>query len=204
MTLKLVNAFLKQHRKELGLKGYSKMSYLEKLNYLKEKTKGTKYEREIGKFTKPRVDEGIKKVLEKSGRGQNVRVKREKKARPPKPEPKGKVKKEVAKLEDEVKKTYKIKINSRITRYSPSFNINRKNSKLTKFLLNEGFTFDSKDGRRVYYQVKMSKKEATDFVSALKKFFGKDNPDLSGIDFYEEGKAYQGLVDRFEDADEGF
>jgi hypothetical protein len=77
--LRLVNAFLKTHRKELGLKGYSKMKYLEKLDYLKSKTKGTKYEREIAKFTKPKVDEGIKKVLDKSGRGKNVRVKREKK-----------------------------------------------------------------------------------------------------------------------------
>ena len=77
--LKLVNAFLKQHRKELGLKGYTKMTYLEKLDYLKSKTKGTKYEKEISKFTKPRVDEGIKKVLDKSGRGKNVRVKKTKK-----------------------------------------------------------------------------------------------------------------------------
>ena len=37
--LKIVNAFLKDHRKELGLKGYSKMSYLQKLKYLEEKTK---------------------------------------------------------------------------------------------------------------------------------------------------------------------
>tara|TARA_R100000654_G_scaffold10274_2_gene22984 strand:+ start:4180 stop:4890 length:711 start_codon:yes stop_codon:yes gene_type:complete len=77
--LKLVNAFLKQHRKELGLKGYTKMTYLEKLEYLKSKTKGTKYERDIAKFTKPRVDKGIKKVLDKSGRGKNVRVKSVKK-----------------------------------------------------------------------------------------------------------------------------
>ena len=60
--LKLVNAFLKTHRKELGLKGYTKMSYLEKLDYLKTKTKGTKYEKEIRKFTNPKVDEGIKQV----------------------------------------------------------------------------------------------------------------------------------------------
>ena len=77
--LKIVNAFIKDHRQELGLKGYSKMSYLEKLKYLEGKVKGTKYEREIGKLTKPRVDEGIKKVLDKSGRGKNVRVKKEKK-----------------------------------------------------------------------------------------------------------------------------
>jgi len=76
--LKIVNAFIKEHRQELGLKGYSKMKYLEKLKYLEGKVKGTKYEREIGKLTKPRVDEGIKKVLEKSGRGKNVRVKRDK------------------------------------------------------------------------------------------------------------------------------
>ena len=83
--LKIVNAFIKDHRKELGLKGYSKMSYLEKLKYLEGKVKGTKYEREIGKLTKPRVDEGIKKVLDKSGRGKNVRVKKEKKPVEPKP-----------------------------------------------------------------------------------------------------------------------
>ena len=76
--LKILNAFIKEHRTELGLKGYSKMSYLEKLKYIEGKVKGTKYEREIGKLTKPRVDEGIKKVLEKSGRGQNVKVKTDK------------------------------------------------------------------------------------------------------------------------------
>ncbi len=76
--LKIVNAFIKEHRTELGLKGYSKMSYLEKLKYLEGKVKGTKYEREIAKLTNPKVDEGIKKVLEKSGRGQNVRVKKDK------------------------------------------------------------------------------------------------------------------------------
>ena len=82
--LKILNAFIKEHRKELGLKGYSKMSYLEKLKYVEGKVKGTKYEREIGKLTKPRVDEGIKKVLMRptkkapEGRGQNVRVKRDK------------------------------------------------------------------------------------------------------------------------------
>jgi len=82
--LKIVNAFIKEHRTELGLKGYSKMTYLEKLKYLEGKVKGTKYEREIGKLTKPRVDEGIKKVLMRptkkapEGRGQNVRVKRDK------------------------------------------------------------------------------------------------------------------------------
>ncbi len=201
--LKLVNSFLKDHRKELGLKGYSKMSYLQKLDYLKSKTKGTKYEKEIRKFTKPRVDEGIKKVLEKSGR--KVKVKQ------PKKKPKMTTTQALQQMPldigdkiSQVKRTYEIKINSRITRYSPSFNINRKNSKLTKFILSKGFTFDSKDGRRVYYQVKMSKKEATDFVSALKKFFGKKNPDLLGIDFYEEGKAWDGLVNKFEDADDGY
>ena len=76
--LKILNAFIKEHRTELGLKGYSKMSYLDKLKYIEGKVKGTKYEREIGKLTKPRVDEGIKKVLEKSGRGQNVKVKTDK------------------------------------------------------------------------------------------------------------------------------
>ena len=81
--LKIVNAFLKDHRKELGLKGYSKMSYLQKLKYLEEKTKGTKYQREISKLTKPKVDEGIKAILQKSGRGKNVRVKKEKKVKPP-------------------------------------------------------------------------------------------------------------------------
>ena len=86
--LKIVNAFIKDHRKELGLKGYSKMSYLEKLKYLEGKVKGTKYEREIGKLTKPRVDEGIKKVLDKSGRGKNVRVKKNKEKADAKPKPK--------------------------------------------------------------------------------------------------------------------
>ncbi len=82
--LKVVNAFIKEHRKELDLKGTSKMTYLQKIKYLEGKVKGTKYEREIGKLTKPRVDEGIKKVLMRptknapEGRGQNVREKKDK------------------------------------------------------------------------------------------------------------------------------
>ena len=77
--LKVLNDFIKEHRKELGLKGYSKMKYLEKLNYVEGKVKGTKYEKEIKKLTEPKVDSGIKKILEKSGRGKGIEVKQKKK-----------------------------------------------------------------------------------------------------------------------------
>ena len=357
--LKIVNAFIKDHRQELGLKGYSKMSYLEKLKYLEGKVKGTKYEREIGKLTKPRVDEGIKKVLDKSGRGKNVRVKKEKKpvdkklnkemkslhskpkftkleeakpsqtavAKPKlKPKPKGKVKKAVAKIEEEIDKPkpsvkgktyyleldikelspsllkfaeekgwevyektsekvyikkkmttdesldddiwgsrkspgalrssrgvkltdkkekvipsaggkeddkpkpkpkantldkdlfmdglniastlgkskgtlFELKANERITRYSPSFNLNRKNSKINKFLNKEGFVLDDKEGRRFYFQKRMTLSEAEDFVNKMKKLMKKDNPDLLGFDFNSDKNN---LLNNFENADDGF
>jgi hypothetical protein len=128
--LKILNAFIKEHRKELGLKGYSKMKYLEKLKYVEGKVKGTKYEREIGKLTKPRVDEGIKKVLERSGRGKNVRVKREKKVvdrdldkelkalHSAKPKPTGRVKKAVAKIEEKEKQDKEKKKRGRPRKYN--------------------------------------------------------------------------------------
>jgi len=174
--LKIVNAFIKDHRQELGLKGYSKMSYLEKLKYLEGKVKGTKYEREIGKLTKPRVDEGIKKVLDKSGRGKNVRVKKEKKvkftkleeakpsqtavAKPKlKPKPKGKVKKAVAKIEEEIDKpkpsvkgkTYYLELD--IKKISPS---------LLKFAEGKGWEVYEKTSEKVYIKKKMTTDESLD------------------------------------------
>ena len=219
--LKIVNAFIKDHRKELGLKGYSKMSYLEKLKYLEGKVKGTKYEREIGKLTKPRVDEGIKKVLDKSGRGKNVRVKKEKKpvdkklnkemkSLHSKPKPKANTLDKdlfmdglnIASTLGKSKGTlFELKANERITRYSPSFNLNRKNSKINKFLNKEGFVLDDKEGRRFYFQKRMTLSEAEDFVNKMKKFMKKDNPDLLGFDFNSDKNN---LLNNFENADDGF
>ena len=64
---------------------------------------------------------------------------------------------------------FELKANERITRYSPSFNLNRKNSKINKFLNNEGFVLDDKQGRRFYFQKRMNLSEAEDFVNKMRK-----------------------------------
>ncbi len=189
--LKIVNAFIKAHRQELGLKGYSKMSYLEKLNYLEGKVKGTKYEREIGKLTKPRVDEGIKKVLMRptkkapEGRGQNVRVKKEKKVRPPKPQVKGRVKQAVAKIEEKEKadeKAEKKPPKKKKTRAAPvegidkpqppksksgriyylELDIKKIDPSLLKFAEENGWEVYEKTSDKIYLKKKMRSAEASD------------------------------------------
>jgi hypothetical protein len=96
---------------------------------------------------------------------------------------------------------FELKANERITRYSPSFNLNRKNSKINKFLNNEGFVLDDKEGRRFYFQKRMNLSEAEDFVNKMKKLMKKDNPDLLGFDF--NSNKYN-LLNNFENADDGF